>query len=487
MASNLYKVLNTVEEGRQIQVSRAKELGHNVKDTASFAELAGLISEAEKFSSTAKELPEWKRPEEWPDAYDMLRNWEKRDGLTPGAFILVKDRDTVSIPHSGSAGTSHFYSTGAKACLTSDGTWYTDMNSWTSDVTHTWDQEKDIIVTEPGREGRYRWLLFYYANSVYNSGYSIEATGMRPIEIIVGAGYPATSSFLLFDRGSGYDSLINVEILPEAKITHLGNSGCAYVYGFRDLNNLEHIDLGPVTSISNSQSNAYGINSITSPKLKRLDLSNVTSLSVGSTASRTITGLAISAPNLISFKCNADFRFTISRGLQNYEEFKIPNGKLRYAVTIENMHDFIVPEKEGIQIGGIEDTLPRNWRTQNGTRLLRGQVSTSSAAQKTTLCSGHPHITSIDLSLSDVSTSSSIITIGKNCGALREVIVGPNHSGSMDLSHIDLLKSSLLNILDNLAELSSNTVRELVLGDNIDKLTEEELQVGTNKNWTIRR
>ena len=104
MASELLKTLNKIEKSRRLQIETARELGYNVKDNASFLELATIMQEpTRKFPiqdyNTPDEypsLPDWVRPSEWPDCYTILREAQPYSNYYPICILLFKNAaDTI--------------------------------------------------------------------------------------------------------------------------------------------------------------------------------------------------------------------------------------------------------------------------------------------------------------------------------------------------------------------------------------------------------
>ena len=139
-----------------------------------------------------------------------------------------------------------------------------------------------------------------------------------------------------------------------------------------------------------------------------------------------------------------------------------------------------------------------NWDTSNVTtmnymfngctRLTSLDVSnwdTTNVTDMGYMFNGCKALTSLDLSSWDISNVTNIGQMFNNCSSLTHLQAPQNIStGTLDVSNAPLTHESLMSIINNLAVVS--TKQSLKLGSiNLAKLTDEEIAIGTNKNWSI--
>lgn len=87
----------------------------------------------------------------------------------------------------------------------------------------------------------------------------------------------------------------------------------------------------------------------------------------------------------------------------------------------------------------------------------------------------------------DVSVTSPSYHIAYNCPKLTTIEVGSGFKTTLYLKHLsNLTKECILNIFNSIADLTGGTAKKLFIATNImDSLTDEEIAIATNKNWTI--
>ena len=73
-----------------------------------------------------------------------------------------------------------------------------------------------------------------------------------------------------------------------------------------------------------------------------------------------------------------------------------------------------------------------------------------------------------------------------NFEGLTNLEVGNNFNSSINLNKTILSKTSILNLFDNLAEVSTDSGLTVTLGSRLlHYLTEEEKAIATNKGWVL--
>lgn len=136
MASQWYKVLTNIENGRKACVEELKKAGVEINDNASLNSVATSIP---YIREGVKNPNRWERPADWPNSEEIFATVQEPSGYKKSVFMLLDNTDetqsiNITAPIDG--------------ILTSDGSWYT------STTTHTWDKTKDL--------GQYRYLILFY-------------------------------------------------------------------------------------------------------------------------------------------------------------------------------------------------------------------------------------------------------------------------------------------------------------------------------------
>lgn len=500
MASELLKTFQRIDEGRKLQIERARLLGHNVSDNASFTDLAGTITPAPEITGLTPTVT-WDRPKEWPDGKQMIRDNIERDGMFPGAFILLKtDADTFTIPNviaSMSNSGSHKM-IGAHGYLTSDGVWYNDA---TENILHTWDKTKDIIIKDGEYAGTYRWLLCYYDPEQQTGGYSFLLQYMPIAELIIGymnvkyASNGVGGYLLISYSSNGYPELVNLEVLPESNY-----KGSTWSYGnswycARDLVKVRNLDLGPTVNLGGS---SIGSTFTGLDKLKHFNAPNLTNLYTNTSGSNATLYLT-SAKELETLVYGGTRTVFLTVPTYNLTKLHVPKSVVVFGGTSLIHYPCYLRNDIDLDVKYIAgNSIPLNWTNLNNTRLAMGPsgtVNINSSAGSSNICLGHPNLVTIDLTdalLHDNTKFSNsgeyYTTVGNYSPKLREIIIGPDFIYRLDISHTDLTHSCLVAILTNLKDISSETsyYPNIKLGVlNLAKLTEDEIKIATDKGWSV--
>ena len=139
----------------------------------------------------------------------------------------------------------------------------------------------------------------------------------------------------------------------------------------------------------------------------------------------------------------------------------------------------------------------KNWNTSSVTNMNEmfsncnnvpsidlSSWDTSSVIYMTSIFGSCYGLTSIDLSSWDTSKVTSMTGMFVSCSKLTSLDSMTNISTALDLSYTILDTLSLLDVIDNLATVT--TTKTLKLGTTLlAKLTTDQIAVGTNKGWTI--
>lgn len=458
MSSQLYKVLDNIENGRQKIRKELKLKGLNVEENANLHELASNIAMLNMDSlETEEDMETWTRPTEWPDTKAILANAEKVLDKSPSIILLLNNKyDTFNIP------AQDYNNLGLNAGYyrMSDGTVYTDLASHT----HTWDTSKDI-------DGKYRYVLCYYQSTP--SRVLLPGNGL--IEAIIGT-FPGAPSYCSFVMGSSnysqYRDLINFEILPTSNFVQLSHSAMSQ-YSFCYLANLEHINLGSVTSLYTYTNSSF--------------FQNLPNLQV------------FEAPNL----SGNGLSFTVMPKLRTYFAPKF-NGTIsianlgstynlrRITVARANMGGYnfaFIPANENMYFPTDVNSYPLRASSIKITQNFRWDASYAQIIHLPA-----PFLTTVDFSECIPQTiywhPNSCFVIGTCAPRLRHIIWPTKICGNIGLQFTDLdieSLTSLFAVLPDASNVELDYTPYVELGEkNLAKLSAEEIKVATDKGWEVK-
>ena len=181
MASRLLNVLKNIESGRQACINSIIGNGINIDNNLSLDEIASIIdSNFESQSSYITNIRYYDNPFEDPDlpqidpfvksCEDIFYNAEPivQDGKTyyPAAMFLldidesmtetiIQNRNSINV---GSPGIRLGYN-GYWSVLTNDGSFYVMQADDNYQITHTWDNTKDLV--DPATNKHYKYVIGY--------------------------------------------------------------------------------------------------------------------------------------------------------------------------------------------------------------------------------------------------------------------------------------------------------------------------------------
>lgn len=457
MASQLYKMLTNIEDGRQDIRKELKLKGIETEENASLQDLASNIGMLTINNPASEEdMETWIRPSEWPDTKTILAEAEKIFDKSPSIILLLNNKyDTFNIP------TQNYNNLGLNAGYykMSDGTIYTDQISHT----HTWDTSKDI-------DGKYRYVLCYYQSTP--SKLSLPGRGL--IEAVIGKfpGSPSSSPLILSSSSyQQYCDLINFEILSTSnfiQLSHTAMSQAAFCY----LPNLEHINLGSVTGL-----NTY-TNSIFFQYLPNLQVFEAPNFS----GSISLLGM----PKLKTFyapKLNGIL--SVSNLMSTFNLRRIVTGK----VNLSGYNFAFIPVNDNMSFPTDANIYPLNAHKIKITSSFRWE---SNYGQQINLAS--PFLTTVDFSECIPSTlnwyPNSCFTIGTCAPRLKHIIWPTKICGNISLEFTDLdieSLTSLFTVLPDATDVELTYTPYVRLGrKNLAKLSAEDIKVATDKGWEVK-
>ena len=115
-------------------------------------------------------------------------------------------------------------------------------------------------------------------------------------------------------------------------------------------------------------------------------------------------------------------------------------------------------------------------------------IDTRAATDLTDLFASCKHLVSVNVRLKD-DGSQDLNNLFGNCTELQNV----NIQGKIDYfgfrisTNLKLTAESIVNIFNSLSDVSKSQARRIMyMGDNINKLTSEQIAIATNKGWTLK-
>lgn len=497
MASQWLRTLQKIDWHRQEQIKKVRSLGYTIGDDASFDELTkyiGYNAVSDKPDNAFTQDIPWRRPEEWPDCFEILKTAPiKNAGNYPGIIILFKDIEDVLNINSEAfvKENSNQVCLGAcKGILTSDGAYYTNTT-----FSHTWDKSKDIIVDKGRFPGIYRWIILYYSSR--NGIADLNLVGLPATEIILGkigseAASSATINASLIGRYddnelNATNTLINLEFTNDFNLTVMqwcyGASGSGYsAMGKFDV--LEHVNLGPLTVWANS---AYGSTPFyTAPRLIDLHCPSISSL---------LRNGEYQFSNLPQLQRMYFPRFETSTSIvihyiNNLRELIMPGARAYLGYSSGDQGN--TPDDINIQVESISYYGPQALWTNN-----KASINGATNSYRT-YYQGFSSLRTFDFNVQKTYTSSTLVTSNSSdmelmqFPRLRTVILYKDWNRRLDTSWACLGRGCILEMFYNLLDLTSDPNMVcydpiIMLSDQDKKeLTEEDIKIATDKGWIIK-
>ena len=249
MASNLFKVLNTIEEGRKSCVATLQSRGFPLSDDASLATVASRlemlpyedtsvmadISKYVQYYDNPEDDPEvWHMPEDWPDYVSIFKACEDIKDSTNTTMmplwmaLLDNEADTIrfTINKSNLAEEHAIYIDSHTSSFrwmvkTSDGASYEldKSHTQTTGHVHTWDKTQDI-------NGKYRYFIVYaMPTTAYAMCREPDVYNVNILGLVLGS--PSYGNYQIFRYGTGFPKLQHVYAMKP--ITTAGKN-CKYPY-----------------------------------------------------------------------------------------------------------------------------------------------------------------------------------------------------------------------------------------------------------------
>ena len=489
MTSSLLKTFKKIDIDRKLIIQLLNSSGLSIPENGSFGDIIDAL--------TTFELPNefninigWVRPSYWPDSKEILNNAPSYEGYFPYAVALMDNTlDSVILPLSKYVATKLIY--------TSDGSIYR-YNNVDEGIEHTWDKTKDIIIDE---NNPMRYVILYAdLSKVSDYGYPICSTSSS-YTVVSSPVYKANKE----DKGWGncivewfldlrdniptstYSSNHNIAFpcnnsdRKNTKVASITISETVAkklkiyrIYDHANLYNLRYLntyansgssggfnDVNLYTYI-NTGSNTYNTLS-TGRTVTYMEITNMINLTNSNSASCGSSKCTVRLPNAETLGNNCSIYA---------KTIYAPKLKMMTGYSLDISSDILyLPSLESASVNILSYIVPivilPNLKTLN-----------SKIASNQSRVSAH---TIIVPSLSSISNKEAF-----NFEGLTNLEVGNNFNSNINLNKTMLSKTSILNLFDNLAEVSAADNLTVTLGSRLlYYLTEEEKAIATNKGWVL--
>ena len=490
MASNLLKTFKKIDIDRKLIIQLLNGSGLSIPENGSFNDIIDALTTFEVSNEFDINIG-WVRPSYWPDSKEILNNAPSYEGYFPYAVALMDNTlDSIIMPLSKYGATKLIY--------TSDGATYR-YNNVDEGIEHTWDKTKDIIIDE---NNPMRYVVLYGdLSKVSDYGYPICSTSMSYTTVSSpiykankedkGWGNCIVEWFLdLRDNIPKATSGTTHDIAfpctnPDRKNTKVASITISKtvaeklkinrIYDHANLYNLRYLNTSVNANSSagfdgvnlytyiNTGSNTYNTLN-TNRTVTYMELTNMINVINGNSATSGSYSCNLRLPNAESFgqNCNLYARTLYAPKLKT-----INNNSLSISSNL-----LYLPELESSLTSVLYNIIPivilPNLKT------LQGRIASSSNLR-------YPAHTILVPSLSSISDKEAF-----NFEGLVNLEVGNGFNSSINLNKTTLSKTSILNLFDNLAEVSAADNLIVTLGSRLlYYLTEEEKAIATNKGWVL--
>ena len=411
-----------------------------------------------------------------------------------GIYLIYGDRDIIDLKLMMSSRTN------ADTFITSDGSVYNDITDAT--LLHTWNKSYDILDSKnrivryvkiysntahtgvPGFYGQLIWAIQAFGTSIsVPSGTKVDALinySMLTECIELRGNYTNLASMSPYNIGYPL-KLVITSAFSSAKLP----TGAGYSLGAR----LIELDIPNCTEFQcmhylGSSSNGYA--KFMAPFITDLKFgANLTTLNL-------IYSFFASLKNLDLSECVKLTSLTLDRGTGDLT-LSSPLGSrytTAYAAHFMPSYNFTLPQTlKTLKIsGGSYETLNLPTELTSLTLSYLPLKYVDLPQTITTLSLEYLPIEELTIPESFCSNNAEVTTIFNlsKLYNLRNIIVTTNFNRNANFTCEHLEYDSIIEILNNLKDLSGATAKTLTLGEiNLAKLTDEEKAIATNKNWNL--
>lgn len=441
--SKIFDILNEVENGRKKCLRNARMANLDVYDSMSLNTIADLFLQ----KNTPSYIDDFQRPDDWPNIETILTEAEPRlndmgETVYPSYICLLNNSFLTTTLNDNRRRT---YS--GDGYLLSDGTWYGNSNS---NIIHTWDMSKDI----PCDKGYgTRWIMMYLKENSNNRSIMFDS-GSTVLEVIFGKGIGTFSFSEQNNTNYACRFIKRVKVLDNSDYIPASSSAfCGTT--------IEYLELNKLNTSSNDFNNLFSLR-----YLIIKDNNSIKNFSVAGC----LNLKTVSIPNLIT--ANGTFN-----NCYNLMSVDLPNLETisNAFSNCYNLRSLYLPKVKTIS-GGNGSGFIRCYLLEEIICPKLEQLNTSYGFQQT---NSLRKMTIPDTLNRDISNDACFPAY------LTELIIPENFHYNLNISGCQYMThDSLMNIINNLCE--TNSTLTLKLGtSNLAKLTPEEIQIATDKGWTI--
>ena len=250
--------------------------------------------------------------------------------------------------------------------------------------------------------------------------------------------------------------------------------------------NLTSLDLSDfkASNVVNMNSMFYGCSKLTSLNLSNFNTSNVTNMNSMFYGCSKLTSLDLTGFDTSKVTNMSEmFRNCSSLTSLDVSGFKTSNVTLMGSM-FRTCTSLTSLDLSGLDASKVTDMGSMFYYCINLTSLDLSDFKASNVVTTYAMFQDCSKLTSLDLSGFDTSKATNMSSMFKGCSGLTLLDSMKNISLSLDLFATILDATSLLDVIDNLATVS--TKQTLTLGSTLlDKLTEDQIAIAVNKGWTV--
>ena len=489
MASNLLKTFKKIDIDRKLIIQLLNGSGLSIPENGSFGDIIDALTTFEPSNEFNINIG-WVRPSYWPDSKEILNNAPSYEGYFPYAVALMDNTlDSVILPLSKNVITKLIY--------TSDGVTYR-YNNVDEGIEHTWDKTKDIII-DANNPMRYV-VLYGDLSKVSDYGYPICSTS-GSYDTVSSPIYKANKE----DKGWGNcivewlldlrDNIPTTTFSSTYRTTFPCNHSDGKNSKVASITISETVAKKIKTNTINNYSNLYNLRYLNTYANSNdsggfSDVNLYTYINTGTNTyntlgtSKTVTYMEITNMiNLLNGNSNSCGSPVCNVRLPNAESLGnncTIYAKTIYAPKLKMMNNnslnissniLYLPSLENAAVNVLSYIIPivilPNLKT------LNSKIASSQ--------DWRPAHTIIVPNLSSITDKEAF-----NYTGLINLEVGNNFNSSINLNKTTLSKTSILNLFNNLAAVSTDSGLTVTLGSRLlHYLTDEEKAIATNKGWVL--
>ena len=360
-----------------------------------------------------------------------------------------------------------------KTVQPASGVW--DLKGLELEEYHTFGLNNDIVQAEDGSitmPNRY-------------DDYSVEIVN-RNIKGAV-AIYTATdnTTFPTFNNGFEYTSDITPKDgVYEYILVAKGKDNLPTSISFNGKSNLLTVEYLNTDNVTNMSYMFYGCNNLTSLNLSNFDTSEVTNMDSMFQGCNKLTSLDVSNFNTSKVTTMNSMFYNCT----NLTSLDVSNFNTSKVTTMYNMFgsctNLTSLDVSNFGTSNVTNISQMFYNCSKLTSLDLSNFNTSKVTNMNWMFYNCKNLTSLNLSNFDTSSVTNMSQMFQGCTNLTSLDSMQNIPVSLSLSQTKLDQTSLVDVINNLATVT--TTRTLTLGETLlNKLTPEQIAIATNKGWTV--